>query len=309
MADARALATALRHSTAGGVPARTPAQAIAAALAEHGRKGDTVLAHLNAKEVKLLNKLTDGASVNPKTGLLEFSEDDGGDSGGGDSGSDSGDSSDSSSGDSYSDAASDYGGAEGWSGDSYSMGDAPSDPSSGMDYDSPEAQANRDNFNPYADAYGNQGRPNDPYKQETTYDSANAGGKPGFGDWAGDKLANAVNNPATTLANMLIGQIPVVGQLNSLSGLVGGPTLGGGLTQIARDVSNPSGASPAQMGVSAGDPSIQSGGSEEAPSEGGGGGGSPPAQVAASGVVPNIRMRGLNNIPLVQGLQMWRANG
>lgn len=57
---------------------------MAAALQKHGRKGDTILAHINAQEAALLDRITDGGSVNPKTGLPEFfgSEYGGGDRGG-----------------------------------------------------------------------------------------------------------------------------------------------------------------------------------------------------------------------------------
>jgi hypothetical protein len=48
------------------------AKQLAAALAKMGRKGDTVLAHINPAEAALLDRMTNGGSVNPKTGLLEF---------------------------------------------------------------------------------------------------------------------------------------------------------------------------------------------------------------------------------------------
>lgn len=37
-----------------------------------GRMGDSVLAHINPAEARLLDRVTDGGSVNPDTGLLEF---------------------------------------------------------------------------------------------------------------------------------------------------------------------------------------------------------------------------------------------
>lgn len=46
------------------------------ALAHHlqamGRNGDTVLAHLTPEEARYLHAVTDGGTVNPRTGLLEF---------------------------------------------------------------------------------------------------------------------------------------------------------------------------------------------------------------------------------------------
>lgn len=52
-----------------------------------GRYGDTVLAHISPEEARWLHQATDGASVNPRTGLLEFwngggSDPDGGTAGG-----------------------------------------------------------------------------------------------------------------------------------------------------------------------------------------------------------------------------------
>lgn len=45
---------------------------LAMQLQKMGRNGDSLLAHLNPKEAQLLNRVTDGGSINPKTGLLEF---------------------------------------------------------------------------------------------------------------------------------------------------------------------------------------------------------------------------------------------
>jgi hypothetical protein len=39
-----------------------------------GRYGDTILAHINPQEAMMLDQMTDGASVNPMTGMLEFYE-------------------------------------------------------------------------------------------------------------------------------------------------------------------------------------------------------------------------------------------
>lgn len=60
---------------------------MAAALAQMGRKGDSHLAHLNKREMELLHRATDGGTVNPKTGLLEFNEEDGSPDAAGDYGS------------------------------------------------------------------------------------------------------------------------------------------------------------------------------------------------------------------------------
>lgn len=47
-------------------------QAQAEALRSKGRFGDTILAHISPAEVRLLDAVTDGGSINPATGLPEF---------------------------------------------------------------------------------------------------------------------------------------------------------------------------------------------------------------------------------------------
>jgi len=44
----------------------------ACTLQSMGRNGDTILAHITPAEAQLLDSITDGASINPDTGLLEF---------------------------------------------------------------------------------------------------------------------------------------------------------------------------------------------------------------------------------------------
>jgi hypothetical protein len=63
--------TALEHHY-GNEPAL---HGVARALEGMGRNGDTVLAHLTRDEAKLLHTVTDGGSINPETGLLEFWDD------------------------------------------------------------------------------------------------------------------------------------------------------------------------------------------------------------------------------------------
>lgn len=58
-------------------------KAMAAALQKHGRKGDTILAHINPQEAALLDRVTAGGSINPRTGLPEFGIDDDYSTGGG----------------------------------------------------------------------------------------------------------------------------------------------------------------------------------------------------------------------------------
>ena len=47
-------------------------RAAANALQDMGRGGDEILEHITPEEAQLLDAITDGASVNPRTGLLEF---------------------------------------------------------------------------------------------------------------------------------------------------------------------------------------------------------------------------------------------
>lgn len=51
---------------------------LAELLAAQGRDGDTLIAHINPQEAALLDQVTDGGSINPNTGLLEFAFDDSG---------------------------------------------------------------------------------------------------------------------------------------------------------------------------------------------------------------------------------------
>jgi hypothetical protein len=68
---------------------------IARLLQDKGRKGDTILAHINPREAALLREQGGSGTINPETGLLEFEDEDytaglsaaeGGDSGMGDAG-------------------------------------------------------------------------------------------------------------------------------------------------------------------------------------------------------------------------------
>jgi|GEM_PF-3496842 len=52
--------------------ATTALQATAQALQSMGRGGDELLAHITPEEAALLHTVTDGGSINPQTGLLEF---------------------------------------------------------------------------------------------------------------------------------------------------------------------------------------------------------------------------------------------
>lgn len=75
--------------------------------------------------------------------------------------------------------------------------------------------------------------------QATGHGSANALGPEtyGTGDWRptgvdpiDNAINDAINNPVTTAINFGTGFIPIVGQVNTISNLLGGPTVGGMLT-------------------------------------------------------------------------------
>jgi len=50
-------------------------KSIAKMLANKGRGGDTILAHITPKEVKILKAAGGAGTVNPDTGLMEFYDD------------------------------------------------------------------------------------------------------------------------------------------------------------------------------------------------------------------------------------------
>lgn len=76
--------------------ASTKLQQAAQQLQKKGNRGDTILAHINPREARLLKRYGGSGTINPKDGLLQFSEGggggDGGDGGNGGGSGDSGDS-------------------------------------------------------------------------------------------------------------------------------------------------------------------------------------------------------------------------
>jgi len=52
---------------------------IARLLQDKGRKGDTILAHINPREAALLREQGGSGTINPETGLMEFEDGFGGD--------------------------------------------------------------------------------------------------------------------------------------------------------------------------------------------------------------------------------------
>jgi hypothetical protein len=198
---------------------RDPKQ-LAAALQHMGRRGDTILAHLNPREAALLNKVTDGGTVNPKTGLLEFNEDDWG-----------GQVNEST-----------PGGGEG----------APSDWSSNWSDERNDIAPVGSN----SSQIGLQGQANNPsnglnFSRDGSFDMDTptgipTGAGPNIFERGGhliqNKITDAIHNPARSAIDFLIGGIPILGWANTISGLLGGPTVGKGLTSAARELTNYDGA-------------------------------------------------------------------
>jgi hypothetical protein len=63
-----------------------------------------------------------------------------------------------------------------------------------------------------------------------------------------NKINNALANPGTTLTNAAVGLVPIVGPLNSISGLLGGPTVGGVLADVAGSLIGSGGTGSGQTG-------------------------------------------------------------
>lgn len=219
---------------------------VAAKLDDHGRNGDTIVAHINPREAALLKALGGSATVNPKTGLLEFfSESDPMGSG------------------------SDYG----YGGDSTDSSRAASENAT----NSMVADINAEAASP------DVGRPAyTPYAMEpVSTRPTQLAGPSGFSGWAGDKVAHAINNPVATALNFATSFTPV-GALNSFSGLVGGPTVGGALTAMGRGLAAPETQVAGQIeGKTTG--AIGPSGDKQGDKSGEGGDGYTPTKVGPSG--------------------------
>lgn len=125
-----------------------------------------------------------------------------------------------------------------------------------------------------AEGYGSKGT--------NTFDASNAWGNTfsenlaygGFGVAARGAVNNAINNalsnPITTAINAVVGLTPV-GTLNTISGLIGGPTIGSVATAAGRGIGNALGVSGAQgVSNSVGASNVSLGGSYSAADVGGG---------------------------------------
>lgn len=212
----------------------------ASKLDDHGRDGDTLIAHINPREAALLKALGGRGTINPKTGLLEFADSEGqGTSEAGATGA----------------GTSDYGSVGG----GYDTGGSPGyDPGYGT----------IDTFSGYtSDPFSGQ---LSDLSQRDQNDIARgglmAGGAEvglsdlgGLGRFAGRQIDKAIASPIATAINFGTGGI--FGAANTLSGLMNGPTLGGTITAAGRSFGDalglngpqaPSTQAASASGVSAG---------------------------------------------------------
>jgi len=218
-------------------------------IAAQGRYGDTMLAHITPEEASLLKARGGAGTINPDTGLPEFYDADAGgyaDYGGG--------------------QAADYGGNYGDGGGyaDYGGGQAASAPGS----------LPGDNPGGYADYGGGQatwGYTADPYSDPgpTTYagSDSNDWGSRNIGGWVGRQVDKAINNPGATAVNALFSGVPVAGLLNTVSGWMGGPTVGGTLAAGVRGLTGYNGTQTSYSG-----PAVNSGPSTGLQDSYGGGG-------------------------------------
>ena len=190
----------------------------AARLAEAGRRGDKMIAHITPEEAALLHARGGSGTINPRTGLLEFydSSYDGGGQGNQDAG---------------------FGG-----------GGFASDTTGGGGVTTPgeqlaDALARGDQVDFSVQGFGGT-TPGEQLADALERDYQPRGFMERFGDWASRQVANkvydVVNNPITNLIDIAVPGVP--GLINTVSGLAGGKTLGGLITSGVRSATNYEGA-------------------------------------------------------------------
>lgn len=213
----------------------------ASKLDDHGRGGDTLIAHINPREAALLKALGGSGTINPKTGLLEFEDGSASDGGAGGGGGDGGggyggggDSSDTSGAGFGGGYDGGYGGPDGTIGvGGEGLGGAPSggyaDAGSWSSYGGMGGSYGNDMGSwdgPLAGVTG-------PQAMQSYGQSASLGQR--AADFAGAKIGDAMSRPAETMINTVAGfALGPVGLANTVSGWLGGPTLGSMATGIAR---------------------------------------------------------------------------
>jgi hypothetical protein len=191
----------------------------AARLAEAGRYGDSIIAHINPEEAALLKAHGGSGTINPRTGLLEFADMDG--QGTTESGAVSAGVSDNPG----------YGTVDTFGGAAPGAGAMPG-----------EDRNQAPNIGDFAPSMMDGGRDEG--------DRGRAAGRAGgigafndsrtaldrFGDFISGRIENARANPFATALNMAFSSVPVLGTINTVSGLLGGRTVGDITTAAARGV-------------------------------------------------------------------------
>lgn len=191
----------------------------AARLAEAGRYGDKIVAHINPEEAALLKARGGSGTINPRTGLMEFADMDG-----------QGTTESGAVGAGVSDNPG-YGTVDTFGGASPGVGAMPG-----------EDRNQAPNLGDFAPALADGGRD----EGDRGRAAGRAGGIGGFNDSrgffdrVGDFLSTRVNdmraNPFATAINTFASFTPL-GIPNTVSGWVGGPTIGGTVTAAARGLS------------------------------------------------------------------------
>ena len=79
--------------------------------------------------------------------------------------------------------------------------------------------------------------------------SPSAATTPGIGGFLSGKVQSALNNPLSTAVNAAVGFVPGVGLVNTLSGILGGPTVGG-MISPGKDKAAPEKVTPGKISAS-----------------------------------------------------------
>lgn len=203
-------------------------------LQKMGNGGDSILAHIGPKEAAMLKAAGGAGTINRRTGLIQFEGSDGGDGEGPGGEGDTG-------------ASGPGTGADGTGTGVGGVG-GPGDTSGLTGHESETAVESGE-------------IPGTPVGTPSDNSVSTAGlmgllgkwGQPdlGFlGNQLGNQLGHAISNPGQTAINGLIGTIPGLGLANTISGILGGPTVGSVVGSALSGMSS----SPDSTGVSAGSP-------------------------------------------------------
>ena len=191
---------------------------VASKLEDHGRYGDTLVAHINPREALMLALMGGAATKNPKTGLLEFYD-------------------------------SSYDGGGAGNQDNSIGGGFASDATGGGGVTTPgeqlaDAIARGDQIDFSTQAFGGT-TPGEEYANALTRGYEPRGVVERVGDWASRAVANkvhdVVNNPATNIINGFVSATPL-GIPNTIAGILTGHNIGTLTTGAARAATNYQGA-------------------------------------------------------------------